>query len=152
MMGSRRSTRTARRKRAQPRVVEISWNYVWLLVVVVFFVGLLGRTVILRDRVRLENDEKIYMALVDQLDRGRGYTLEGHSILGEPWMVREIYEQRLFFHPPGVILFWAMHRIWPSGGFGVAQLLCYAIFFWSMLGLAAAALRPLTRTAAVLTA
>ena len=156
-MGSRRSARTARKKarkkRAQPRVIKVSWTYVWLLVVVVFSVGLLSRTVIFRDRARLENDEKIYMALVDQLDRGLGYTLEGHPILGESWMVREMYEEKLFFHPPGgIILFWAVHRVWPSRGFGVAQLLCYAIFFWSMLGLAAAALRPLTRTAAVLTA
>src|SRR5512143_1937487 len=113
IMGSRRSARTARKtarkKRPQPRVTEISWTYVWLLAVVVFSVGLLCRTVIFRDRARLENDEKIYMALVDQLDRGLGYTLEGHPILGESWMVREMYEKRLVFHPPvGVILVWAM--------------------------------------------
>ena len=152
-MGSPRSAHVARRRHAKPRAGGISWTYVWLLVAVVFSVGLLCRTVIFRDRARLENDEKIYMALVDQLDQGRGYTLEGHPILTEPWMVREMYEQRLFFHPPGgIILFWALHRVWPSRGFGVAQLLCYGVFFWSMLGLAAAALRPLTRTAAVLTA
>ncbi len=152
-MGSRRLARAARRRHAKPRGIEISWVFVWLLVVVVFSAGLLCRTVIFRDRARLENDEKIYMALVDQHDQGRGYTLEGHPILGELWMAREMYEQRLFFHPPGgILLFWAAHRIWPSRGFGVAQLLCYAVFFWSMLGLAAAALRPLTRTAAVLTA
>ena|SRR5579862_1241408 len=46
----------------------------------------------------LENDEKIYTALVEQLDRGKGYTLRGHPILNEPWINHEQYDHPLFFH------------------------------------------------------
>lgn len=82
----------------------------------------------------LENDETIYMALVDQLESGRGYTLQGHPILNEPWIDREQYDRPLFFHPPGgIAFFWLTHQIAGKAGYALAQILSFAIFYWSML-------------------
>jgi 4-amino-4-deoxy-L-arabinose transferase-like glycosyltransferase len=82
----------------------------------------------------LENDEKIYLALVEQLEAGRGYTLRGHSILRDPWMISEQYDRALFFHPPGgVALFWLFHRLAGSAGFALTELCSFAIFYWSTI-------------------
>src|SRR2546425_420963 len=60
----------------------------------------------------LENDEKIYIALVEQLDHKKGYTLHGHSILRESWINLQQYDHPLFFHPPGgLVFFWITYRI-----------------------------------------
>ncbi len=98
----------------------------------------------------LENDEKIYIALVEQLDRGHGYTLQGHPILHEPWIVHEQYDRKLFFHPPGgIALFWLAHRIAGDAGYALAQLLSFSIFFWSTFLLGRVLLQPFNRTAAL---
>jgi 4-amino-4-deoxy-L-arabinose transferase-like glycosyltransferase len=82
----------------------------------------------------LENDERIYIALVEQLDAGRGYTLQGHGIIEEIGLPAEQYDHPLFYHPPaGVALFWVCHRLFGPAGFALAQLLSFAIFFWSLL-------------------
>ena len=105
----------------------------------------------------LENDEAIYVALVDQLDAGKGYTLQGHPILEKPWMNHEQYDRALFFHPPGgLMLFWGLHVVLPEWGFAMAQILCFCVFFWSTIALAREVLGPMSRvtllTVAVLAA
>src|SRR6185503_17202295 len=78
----------------------------------------------------MEHDEQIYVALVQQLDAGKGYTLQGHRVLDEPWIVREQYDRPVFFHPPGgIAFFWLMHRLAGDAGYAWAQLLSYTIFF-----------------------
>lgn len=95
-------------------------------------------------RPLLENDEKTYLALVEQLEAGRGYTLQGHPILDEPWIVREQYDRPLFFHPPGgIALFWLFHRAIGDAGPALAQVCCFATFFWSVMWLGATLLAPL---------
>jgi len=91
----------------------------------------------------LENDEKIYVALVEQLEAGRGYTLQGHAILSEPWIVSEQYGRKLFFHPPGGVgLFWLMHRIAGDQGYPLAQVFSYGVFFASLMWLGTLVIRP----------
>lgn len=122
------------------------------IVLAIFLVALGCRTVIFF-RPHLEGDEMIYAALVDNLDAGKGYTLRGHPLLGKPWIEIETYGRALFFHPPGGIgLFWALHQLFGSAGFGVVQLVAFAVFFGSMLWLAAQVLVPLSGRDAVLVA
>jgi len=91
----------------------------------------------------LENDEKIFLALIAQLDAGRGYNLRGHPILNEPWLAADQYGQALFFHPPGgIALFWILHRVAGEAGPALAQLLCFVIFFWSVMLLGDTMLKP----------
>ena len=121
-------------------------------VVALFLVGLACRLVIFA-RPHVEGDELIYGALVENLDAGRGYTLQGHPILQKPFVVKETYGRPLFFHPPGGIgLFWLLHRLFGQAGFSLVQLLSYAIFFWAMMLFAAAVLDPISRLQAILTA
>jgi 4-amino-4-deoxy-L-arabinose transferase-like glycosyltransferase len=102
-----------------------------------FLLGLSFRSVIFL-RPHPENDERIYRALVDQLERGEGYTLQGHEILRETWIVREQYEHPLFFHPPGgIALFWLMRQLFGTIGDPASQILSYALFYWGMAALAA---------------
>lgn len=96
----------------------------------------------------LENDEKIYIALTEQLEAGKGYTLQGHPILLKPWIVREQYDRPLFFHPPGgIAFFWLTHWLAGDAGYALAQVLSFAIFFWSALLLGWLVLQPLYGTA-----
>jgi len=82
----------------------------------------------------LENDERIYLALVEQLEAGRGYTLQGHPIIDEPWIAREQYDHPLFYHPPGgVALFWLAHRTAGESGFALVQVSAFAVFFCSVM-------------------
>ena len=82
----------------------------------------------------LEQDERVYIALVEQLEAGRGYTLQGHEILRQPFIDRATYGRPLFFHPPGgIALFWVMHQIAGDGGFALAQVTSYSIFFLSVM-------------------
>ncbi|MGD0812746.1 MAG: glycosyltransferase family 39 protein [Verrucomicrobiota bacterium] len=100
----------------------------------------------------LENDERIYLALTEQLEAGKGYTLQGHPILHEPWIVGEQYDHPLFYHPPGgIALFWVAHRIAGNSGYALAQVLSFGIFFWSVLLLCWLVVQPFNRIA-VLTA
>ena len=137
----------------------------WVVVGAVFLIGLIVRVVALdappgqatvaATRWRpgeyaayLENDEKIYIALTEQLEAGKGYTLQGHPILLKPWIIREQYDQPLFFHPPGGIeLFWLMHRLAGDAGYALVQVFCFAIFFCSALLLGWLVLQPLRATA-----
>jgi hypothetical protein len=87
----------------------------------------------------------IYRVLVMQLQAGNGYTLQGTPLLGSGWPVDQ-YGQALFFHPPGGIgLFWLLHAVFGSIAYPLAQVLSYALFFWSMLALARVVLSPLSR-------
>ena len=88
------------------------------------------------DQPHAEGDERIYAALVEQLRAGHGYTLQGHAILGESWMISEQYDRPLFYHPPGAIAISALFA-GPFGtrGLDVAQLAAFAVFFCATLGL-----------------
>lgn len=100
--------------------------------------------------VHTEGDEQLYTALVQQLEAGKGYTLQGHPILREAWVVREQYDRPLFYHPPGgIALFWVLHHFFGSHGMGLAQLVSFSIFFWGMVALARQVLREWSILAAV---
>jgi hypothetical protein len=91
----------------------------------------------------LENDEKIYLALISQLNAGRGYTLRGHPILNEPWLAADQYGKALFYHPPGgMALFWILQLIFGESGFALAELLCFIVFFGSVMLLGKTLLQP----------
>lgn len=99
----------------------------------IFFVGLAFRFVIFVAPHR-EGDELIYMTLVEQLERGRGYTLQGSAILEQGIIDPVGYDRPLFFHPPaGVALFLISSIMFGSSGFPLVQLCSYAFFFWGML-------------------
>jgi 4-amino-4-deoxy-L-arabinose transferase-like glycosyltransferase len=96
----------------------------------------------------LEQDEKIYVALVEQLNAGKGYTLQGHPVLKE--LVGEQYGYNLFFHPPGAIaLFWTFDRVFGDRGLPLAQVFSYIIFFWSLMWLGSLLIRPFDAIAAL---
>jgi 4-amino-4-deoxy-L-arabinose transferase-like glycosyltransferase len=147
-------------------IFNFSWTKtLWGTIAVVFLLGLILRVMAMDSRPSwsttnatrwqparftpyLENDEKIYIALTEQLDTGKGYTLQGHRILREPWIVREQYDRPLFFHPPGgIAFFWLIHRIVGNTGYALAQILGFAIFFWSALLLGWVVLQPFNRIA-----
>jgi len=96
----------------------------------------------------LEVDERIYIALTEQLQAGRGYTLQGHPILHEPWIVPEQYDRPLFFHPPGgIAFFWLMQTIFGNAGYALAQVLGFVVFFWSLMLLGWVVVSPFNRIA-----
>jgi 4-amino-4-deoxy-L-arabinose transferase-like glycosyltransferase len=121
----------------------------WILVASVFIVALVIRGNIFSIEHH-EGDEQFYKALVEQLEAGRGYTLQGHPILDRAWAVGEQYDQPLFYHPPGGPGFmWAGYHLFGDAGLGVAQLVSFSIFFWSMIALGRLVLgswTPLTAT------
>jgi len=91
----------------------------------------------------LENDESIYLALSEQLERGRGYTLRGHPLLSAPWVDRAQYGQALFFHPPGgVWLFWLFQRVAGEAGPALVEVASFAVFFASVLWLGVQLMAP----------
>ena len=108
----------------------LAWR--WRLVAVLFLAGLAGAsTIFLADHQ--EPDELIYMTLVDQLERGNGYTLQGTLIL-EQGVIDRQYDTPLYWHPPGgVALFWLLCKAFGPAGLPLAQLLAYTLFFWSMM-------------------
>jgi hypothetical protein len=112
-----------------------------LAVWAIFLAGLAARASFFA-HPHLEGDEVVYQSLVQQLQAGRGYTLDGHPLLEQPGFSREQYGGKLFFHPPGgIVLFWIAFRAFRHTGFFVVQALSYVLFFWSMLSLARA-LKP----------
>lgn len=114
----------------------------WASVGALFLIGILCRSPILA-RQPEEGDELIYRALVEQLEEGRGFTLQGHPILQQPWIVRSEYDVPLFIHPPGgIALFWLLHRLFGEHGWGLAQLLSFSVFYWAMLLLASQVIAP----------
>jgi 4-amino-4-deoxy-L-arabinose transferase-like glycosyltransferase len=111
-------------------------------VATVFTLGLLCRLVVFSG-AHVEGDETVYRALVYQLELGRGYTLAGSLLIDHGWPADQ-YGQALFFHPPGgIALFWLLHRVAGEAAFALAQILSYALFFWSMMTLARLVLAPL---------
>ena len=96
----------------------------------------------------LEQDEKIYVALVEQLNAGKGYTLQGHPLLKE--LVGEQYGYELFFHPPGAVaLFYVFQHLFGERGFALVQVFSYVVFFWSLMWLGSILIRPLDDVAAI---
>ena len=108
----------------------------WKLVTILFLAGLCLRAPIFV-APHTEGDELIYMTLVEQLESGRGYTLQGSPILEQGVIDREQYDHPLFFHPPGgIALFWLFVKLAGVWGYPLVQLCSYALFFWSMMALA----------------
>ena len=91
--------------------------------------GLILRLVIF-DLPHREGDEKIYAALIEQLRAGHGYTLQGHPVLEQDWMIRDQYDTPVFYHPPAGIAWMAIF------GLDVSQLAAFVVFFVAMWGLA----------------
>jgi 4-amino-4-deoxy-L-arabinose transferase-like glycosyltransferase len=116
-----------------------------MVVGLIFVAGLLCRLIILAIPHR-EGDEVIFASLVQELLAGRGYTLRGHPLLVGGWISAGNYDHALFFHPPGgIVLFLLLYSLFGTVGFALAQLLSYAIFFWSMMVLGRALFQPMTR-------
>jgi 4-amino-4-deoxy-L-arabinose transferase-like glycosyltransferase len=114
-----------------------------LAAVAAVFVVALGCRLSLPYRPHNEGDERIYRALVEQWDAGRGHTLQGHALLQEPGTDRVQYGQKLFFHPPGgIALFWAGHRLFGERGFLLVELASFALFFGAVVVLAALVIEP----------
>ena len=110
----------------------------WKLVTIFFLTGLFMHSSIFF-RAHHEGDELIYKTLVEQLDNGRGYTLQGSPLLEKGLIDRTEYDHPLFFHPPGgIALYWVFYKVFGNCGFSLVQLFSYALFFWSMLFLAKA--------------
>jgi 4-amino-4-deoxy-L-arabinose transferase-like glycosyltransferase len=92
-----------------------------------------------------EGDERIYAALIEQLRAGRGYTLAGHPILDQDWMIRDQYDTPVFYHPPAGIAWMALFQaLLGPRGLDVAQLAAFVVFFAAMWGLAREALPAFT--------
>lgn len=91
--------------------------------------GLLLRAEIF-DLPHREGDERIYSALIEQLRAGGGYTLQGHPILDQDWMIRDQYDTPVFYHPPAGIAWMALFQaVLGPRGLDVAQLGAFAVFF-----------------------
>ena len=143
----RRATlrRTGARAKPNARLSLRSVPTVAIVVTLIFVAGLLCRLIVLTIPHR-EGDELIFGSLVQQLLAGRGYTLRGHPLLVSGWISAGNYDHALFFHPPGgIVLFLLLYSLFGKIGFALAQLLSYAVFFWSMMLLGWALLQPLTR-------
>jgi 4-amino-4-deoxy-L-arabinose transferase-like glycosyltransferase len=77
-----------------------------------------------------EGDERIYAALLEQIAAGRGYTLQGHPILDEDWMIRDQYDTRTFYHPPAGIAWMGLFAsAFGARGLDLGQLAAFAAFF-----------------------
>ena len=88
-----------------------------------------------------EGDERIYAALLAQVRTGRGYTLQGHPILSQDWMVAEQYDTPLFYHPPGGLAWFALFTsMFGEHGWDVAELAAFVVFYLATLALARDAL------------
>lgn len=113
-----------------------SKGFLLLFIFAVFLAGFLFRLMVFR-QPHEEGDERIYQALVEQLELGRGYTLQGSPILESGTIDRMEYDHPLFFHPPGgILLFWILSKLFGPAGFAVTQLLSYTLFFAGMMWLA----------------
>lgn len=105
----------------------------WKIVLEIFIAGLLLHGTVFMEPHR-EGDEKIYTALVDQLDKGKGYTLIGSPLLEQGLIPKDQYGGKLFHHPPGgIALFWLFDKVFNLLGFSLLQLFSYSLFFWSMM-------------------
>ena len=143
-------------------------SLLWTIVALIFVLGLIGRIATLdlpriskgnqlttssrwhptEFHMYLEQDEKIYVALVEQLNAGKGYTLQGHPLLRE--LIGEQYGYDLFFHPPGAVaLFWVFEHLFGERGFPLVQVFSYVVFFWSLMWLGLLLIRPFDAVAAI---
>ncbi len=109
----------------------------WKIVFILFLLGLCLRLVVFGGEHQ-EGDEVIYKTLVEQLDGGKGYTLQGSPLLEQlNKLEHHAYSRPLFFHPPGGIgLFWLFYWIFGPWGYPLIQIFSYVLFFWSMMWLA----------------
>jgi hypothetical protein len=115
--------------------------WLWIFITLCFVAGFLCRLVVFTGR-HLEGDEIVYTALVCQLQDGHGYTLMGTPLLKTGYPNNQ-YAQALFYHPPGgILIFWFLARLFGANGYPIAQVLSYAVFFWSMVFLARALFGP----------
>lgn len=81
-----------------------------------------------------DGDERIYQALIEQIDSGAGYTLQGHHILKSGAIEAYHYDTPLFFHPPGgIMFFYLFHKLFGLYGLGIAQIFCFLIFYAGMI-------------------
>src|SRR5262249_58872389 len=75
-------------------------------------------------------------ACLHQPENGAGSTPRGTALIDHGWPAAQ-YGHALFFHPPGGIAFFALlDRVFGEAGYPLAQLLGYALFFWSTIALA----------------
>ena len=126
---------------ARPRAEAVA-RAAWWIPALWFALGLLCRLVVFQGSHR-EGDELVYRSLVVQLESGHGYTLRGTPLLADGSWPLDQYGNALFFHPPaGVGLLWLLHSMLGPMGYPIAQLLSYALFFWSMLALVRAVSAP----------
>lgn len=109
----------------------------WKIVLILFLLGLCFRLVVFGG-AHQEGDELIYKTLVEQLDSGKGYTLQGSSLLEQlETLEHHAYSRPLFFHPPGGTgLFWLFYKVFGHWGYPLIQVFSYILFFGSMLWLA----------------
>jgi 4-amino-4-deoxy-L-arabinose transferase-like glycosyltransferase len=97
-----------------------------------------------------EGDERIYAALLEQVRAGKGYTLAGHPILTQDWMVAEQYDTPLFYHPPGGLAWFALFTtLFGARGWELAQLAAFAVFFAATFALARESLPAFPPTTAI---
>jgi 4-amino-4-deoxy-L-arabinose transferase-like glycosyltransferase len=164
----KKGSRPAAHAAPKPAGWRLSQPVLWTIVTTIFAAGLVGRIATL-DLPRysqgnqltsssrwhptefhrfLEQDEKIYVALVEQLNAGKGYTLQGHPMLRE--LVGEQYGYDLFFHPPGAVaLFWVFEHLFGERGFPLTQVFSYIVFFWALIWLGSMLIRPFDGVAAI---
>lgn len=121
----------------------------WKLVFLFFAIGIILRAPAFFE-FHDEGDETIYTFLVEQIEEGKGYTLQGTPLIDYGLLDKEVYGRKLFFHPPGGVgLFWLFKSVFGSEGFPMVQMVTYALFFWAMV--LAACLLGLPPLAVVLT-
>src|SRR5262245_43675120 len=101
----------------QYRAVKPTPALRWTIAAALFLVGLYLRQSVFQG-AHQEGDESIYITLVQQLDGGHGYTLQGSEILTQGLIDREEYDRPLFFHPPGgIVLDWIFYKAIGDWGF-----------------------------------
>src|SRR5262249_41918631 len=123
-----------------------------LVITLIFVAGLLCRLIIFATP-HGEGDEIIFASLVQQLLEGKGYTLRGHPLLTAGQISAANYDRALFFHPPaGIGLFLLLYLLFGITGFALAELLSYAVFFWSMMLMGHALFQPIGRLQVVVLA
>ena len=84
-----------------------------------------------------EGDERLYVALLEQVRGGKGYTLAGHPILSQDWMIAEQYDSPLFYHPPGGLAWFALFTtLFGERGLDLSELAAFAMFYAGTLALA----------------
>ena len=108
-------------------------RYPWRPVIIIFCIGLILKSTVYWEP-HFEVDEFIYIALVQQLDSGRGYTLQGHPIVEEGALDPIQYNRPVFFHPPGGPgLFWMFHRMFGDSGYPLVQIFSFILFYASLM-------------------